>query len=230
MAFFTDRSIGTKIAAGFTAILLILALSSALAYAAFGRVADAVGVFGGLVANSAIYTDIDRLTALYRGHVREFVASTDAAVATGAVKEGEALRQLIADGLTKITHPERRRLLEDAGKQADLYATAFERMRVMEAEQVKLEKDVLDVVGQQVTDGLTTVATGAAKADNVDVQRLATEARRVSLLVRLDVNKRLGRHDETAAKSADEQFAALGQLLAQLDTATKDRNSNLIRR
>ena len=58
--------------------------------------------------------------AQYRGHVREYVYSNDEATAATAVKEGEMLRQLIASGLTKVVNAERRRLLEDAAKQAAL--------------------------------------------------------------------------------------------------------------
>ncbi len=108
-------------------------------------------------------------------------------------------------------------MLEDAAKQADLYATNFEHVRAMNLEQEKLETDVLDVVGQQMTDGLSGIMAGGVKASNGDLQRLAAEGRRLSLVARLDVNKRMGRHDEAAAKSAEQQFADLKQILAQLD-------------
>ena len=50
----------------------------------------------------------------------------------------------------------------------------------MNLEQTKLEADVLDVVGQQMTDGFTVVIAGAAKAGNADLQRLAAEGRRLT--------------------------------------------------
>ncbi len=45
-------------------------------------------------------------------------------------------------------------------------------------------------------------------------------------MARLDVNKRLGRHDEAAAKSAEQQFDELKRTVAQLDTATKGSELN----
>lgn len=122
-----NRTIGTKVAVGFAVVLLILAVSSVFAYLAFGQVAGTMGVYSGLVARSAIFRDIDRQVTQYRGHVREYVFSNDEATATVGVKDGDTLRQLIADGLTRVTHPERRRILEDTAKQADIYASNFER-------------------------------------------------------------------------------------------------------
>ncbi|HTB42965.1 MAG TPA: methyl-accepting chemotaxis protein [Acetobacteraceae bacterium] len=218
---FTDRKIATKIAAGFGVVLLILAVSSTVAYLAFGRAAFVVESYAALVANSTIFRDIDLQVTQYRAHVREFVFSGDEATAATAIKDGEVLRQLVAGGLTRVTNPDRHRLLEDAAKQADLYATNFQHEHAMIAEQAKLETAELDVVGQQMTDGFRAVLAAAEKADNIAVQPLASEGRRLSLMVRLDVNKRLGRHDEAATRSAEQQFADLAQLLAKLDAATQ---------
>jgi methyl-accepting chemotaxis protein len=227
LSFITNRSIGTKIAAGFTAVLLILAASSVLAYVAFGQVATGVESYTGLVGRSAIFRDIDLKTAQYRGPVREYLFSNDEATAATAVKEGEALRQLIADGLTKVVQPERRRLLEDAAKQAELYSASFAHVRAMNIEQAKLESDVLHVVSQQMTDAFSTILTGAIKADNGDLERLAAEGRQLSATARLDVNKRLDRREEAATKSAEQHFGDLKQILAQLDVLTKGSDLNV---
>jgi methyl-accepting chemotaxis protein len=226
LSFISDRTIGTKVAAGFAIVLLILAVSSALAWLAFGRASGEVNDYTTLVANSALYRDIDLQVTQYRGHAREYVFSNDEATAATALKEGEVLRQFIASGLAKITHPERHRLLEDAAKQAEAYATSFERVHAMNVEQAKLETDVLDPVGQQMTDGFTAIITGATKAGLADLLPLAIEGRRLSLMARLDVNKRLGRRDEAAAKSAAQTFETLRHTLVQIDSATKGTDVN----
>jgi methyl-accepting chemotaxis protein len=182
--------------------------------------------FARLVDRTTVYRDIDQQVTQYRGHVREYLYSNNDATAAIAVKEGEALRQAIASGLTQVTNVDRRRLLEDAAKQADLYTTNFGRVHTMQLDQAKLESNVLDIVGVEMTDGLTAVAVGAAKAGNSDLQMLAADGRRLSLLARLDANKKLGRRDEAAAKSADQQIADLKKILLQLDAATKDSELN----
>jgi HAMP domain-containing protein len=225
-SFIANCRIGSKIAIGFAAVLLILAVSSTFAYLAFGRVASAVDGYAELVATSAIYRDIDLTVAQYRGHVREYVVSDNEDTAEMAVKEGTALPELIAKGLARVTNLERHGLLEDMAKQAESYTTHFAHVRDMNREQAKLEAEVLDVVGQQMTDGFSSVLAGATKAGNTDILPLVVEGRRLSLTARLDVNKRLGRHDESAAKSAEQQFDELKRTSAQLDTATKGSELN----
>ena len=62
---------------------------------------------------------------------------------------------------------------------------------------------MLDVVGGQMTDGFNAMVVGATKAGNTETVALAADGRRMSLLARLDVNKRLPSDDEAAAKSAE---------------------------
>ena len=100
-SFIANCRIGSKIAAGFAAVLLILAVSSTLAWLAFGQVTSAVDGYAELVATSAIYRDIDLTVAQYRGHVREYVVSDNEDTADLAVKEGTALHELIAKGLAR---------------------------------------------------------------------------------------------------------------------------------
>jgi methyl-accepting chemotaxis protein len=228
LSLFTDRKISTKVAAGFGVVLVILAVSSAVAYVAFGRVAEAVQDHAGLVANSTMFQDIDLRTTQYRWHVREFIFSGDEATATEAAKDGAALRQLLATTLTKVTGPERHRLLEDAAKQADLYAANVEHVHAMSAEQAKLETAVLDVVGQQLTGGFDTILAAASKADNPTMEISAADGRRLTLLARLDANKRLGRHDEAAGKATEQHFIDLAQVMAKLDAATQDSELNAV--
>ncbi len=223
-ALFTDRKIGTKIATGFGVILLILAFGSSVAYIAFGRTASAFDQYATLSANSSIYRDIDLQVTQDRAHVREFVFSGDEATAAAAVKDGEALRQLIAVGLTRVTHADRRRLLEDAAKQAELYASNFEHERAMIVEQAKLENEVLDVAGRQMTDGFSVLLNGAVAHSNASLQALAAEGRRLSLMSRLDANKGLGRHDTESLKQVDAQFAGLVQVVSLLDAAVDDKD------
>ena len=54
-------------------------------------------------------------------------------------------------------------------KQAEAYTSGFAHVHEMNREQVKLEAEVLDVVGQQMTDGFSVVVAGVMKAGNNDL-------------------------------------------------------------
>jgi methyl-accepting chemotaxis protein len=226
LAMFTNRSIGTKIASGFAAVLLILAVSSVLAYLAFGQVASAVGSYTELVATAGIYQEIDLVATQFRGHAREYIASDNEDTAAAATKEATALRELIAKGLARVTSPERHALLQDMAKQAEAYSAVFAKVHDLNLEQAKLETGVLDVVSGQMTDGFNVMAVGATKAGNTETVALAADGRRMSLVAQLAANKRLRQSDEAAAKSAEQQFDGMRQTLAQLDTATKGSDLN----
>ena len=221
-----DRGIGTKIGVGFAVVLVILAVSSIAAWVAFDRVAGSIDAFASLMSRSGIYRDIDRTVAQYRGRVREFVYSHDEATATAAKADAAAVRALIAKGLATVVDPDRRRMLEEAGKQANAYAANFEKLVAGAHETTRLETGVLDVVGVQMTDGFSAVIAGATKTGNTDLLPLAIEGRRLSLMARLDVNKRLGRQDETAAKTAEQTFDDLRSIVARIDAATQGTDLN----
>ena len=221
LSLISDRTIGTKIAAGFALILLVLVLSSLFAWLSFGRVIVATDEYARLVANSDAIQDISAQFIRFRGDVREYIFSNDEAVGATVAKEGEALRQSIAATLTRIRDPERHRLLQDAAQQVEQYGADFEHIRTVNLEQEKLQSDVLDPVGQQMTDAFEALVVSAAKTDNADLQRSAAEARRLTLLARLDVSKRLGNLDEAAGKLAEQRLTELGSVLVHLEAATK---------
>ncbi len=141
--------------------------------------------------------------------------------ANWATKDAAALRQLVATGLSSVTNSERHALLDSIAKQAAFYTSSFDHLRDMNIEQGKVETEVLDTVGQQMTDGFAAVTTALVKAGNTDLLPVAIEGRRLSLMARLDVNKRLGRHDETAGKTAEQKFSDLNAIIKQLGVATE---------
>ena len=125
LAFITNLRISNKIAAGFGLILLILTVSSVMATLSFNRVTSAIENYSELVARSATFRDIDLAVTRLRGRVRGNNFSNDEATADLATQYAAALRQLIADGLTRVTNPERHAVLENIGKQAALYVTGL---------------------------------------------------------------------------------------------------------
>jgi methyl-accepting chemotaxis protein len=215
-----DRRISTKIGAGFAAVLLILAFSSAMAWLAFGQVSEAVNRYAFLVANASIFRDIDLTVTRYRGHAREYIYSNDEATADLAVKDDEALRKLIATGLAGVANVARHALLEDMGKQEQSYTANFNHSRASNLEQNKVMAE-LDTVGRQVTDNFSTLMASATKAGDTEAATLATEGQRTTLVTRLDMDKRLNAHDDAAAKSAEQGVSDVKQTLARLDAATK---------
>ena len=223
-SYVANRRIGTKIAAGFGVVLLIFAASAAIAWHAFDKSALAVQEHVRLAGNTSVLSDVDLSVARYRAQAREYAWSGAEETATAAAAESAALHKLMASALDRVKDPDRHRILEDMAKAADGYDADFQRLHEIKAEQNKLITEELDRVGELMTDGYTALIAAGTKSGYAQVALLATEARRLSLNARLDVNKRLDRHSEQAADAADKTFVDLRRLLTGLDDATKDSN------
>ena len=219
MSFFADRKLSTRIGAGFALVLLILAASSGIAWYAFSSVSAAVEEYASLVEGSAFFNDIDLKVSDYRGHVRQYVASGQEEVAAAALKDQEQLQELISTALARVKHPQRHQLLENISKAAESYIGYFARIHALNVGQLKTETEVMNPVGQQMTDGFTNISVASA-ADNAKLLWMAAVGRALSLNARLDASKRMGRDDMTAERTALATLAQLQELVRQVDVMT----------
>ena len=219
--FMTDRLIGTKIAVGFAVVLAILAVSSTSAYIAFNTVSNSVTTYTGMVNRTDVFQDIDRGMVEIRALTREFLFSHNEATGEAASKSVAAQRGVIDRARTLVQEPEQQRLIESLQAKTAQFNTDLDKLRVNTRDFTALESGVLDTSGEQMSNGTTTLITALQKAGNSDALPTAIESRRLSLMVRLDVNKRLGRGDAAAGTAANQELAELKNVLGQLAVATK---------
>jgi methyl-accepting chemotaxis protein len=116
----------------------------------------------------------------------------------------------ITEGLNEIKNPERHQKIADISEQFEKYGKDFEKLIALKQEQNKLVKEVLDPSGLKSTVEIEELqAAAVAKAGNSNTMLMAGEALKQLLLVRLNVNKLLGRHDQSSADGAEKALAAL---------------------
>ena len=208
--FFTNRRINTKIMIGFTIVLALLAVLSVLSYRGFVRVSDGFGNFNQRVKVVSIVRDVDRGFVAFRRFVREFSISGDEHLIAEARKGQEALAKSVKQGLDEIKNPERRARMNEISEQFEKYARNFDKLIALKQEQNKLTKEVLDPLGAKSRTLIEELQTAAViKAGNSNNMILAGEALKQLLLARLNVNKLLGRHEQSSAQGAETALAAL---------------------
>jgi methyl-accepting chemotaxis protein len=208
--FFTNRRINTKIMIGFAVVLALLATLSVLSYRGLGKVSDGFGAFNQRVKVVSIARDVDRGFIAFRRLVREFSLSGDESLIAEARKRQEVLAKSIKQGLAEIKNPERRARMAEIGEQFEKYVSNFDKLVTLKQEQNKLTKEVLDPLGVKSRAEIEELQTMAAvKAGNSNTMILAGEALKQLLLARLNVNKLLGRHEESSAQGAEKALAAL---------------------
>jgi methyl-accepting chemotaxis protein len=208
--FFTNRRINTKIMIGFAIMLALLAVLSVLSYRGFVSVSDGFGAFNQRVKVVGIVRDVDRGFVAFRRFVREFALSGDENLIAEARNRQEALAKSVKQGLDEIKNPERRAGMTEISGQFEKYARNFDKLVALKQEQNKLTKEVLDPLGAKSSTMIEELQTMAAvKAGNSNNTILAGEALKQLLLVRLNANKLLGRHEQSSAQGAETALAAL---------------------
>mgnify|MGYP000199713881 FL=1 len=207
--FFTNRRINTKIMIGFAVVLALLAGLSVLSYRGLVKVADGFGAFNQRVKVVSIVRDVDYGFLGYRRFVREFALSGDENLIAEARKRQEALAKGIKLGLDEIKNPERRARMADINSQFQQYTGSFDKLVMLKQEQNKLTREALDPIGAKSLAMLEELLAQAVKAGNPNNVILGSEAVKQLLLARLNVNKLLGRHEQSSAEAADKALAVL---------------------
>ncbi len=208
--FFTNRRINTKIMIGFAAVLALTAILAAMSYRGFSKVSEGFESFNQRVKVVSMVRDVDRGFVAFRGGVREFALSGDESLIAEARKRQQALVTSIKKGLDEIKNPERRAKMTEINAQFEQYGKNFDKLVALKQEQNKLTRDVLDPLGVKSRAEIEELQVMAAsKAGNSNTMILAGEALKQLLLARLNVNKLLGRHEESSAQNAEKALASL---------------------
>jgi len=219
-AFFTNRKISTKIAVGFALVLMLTAILAVMSYRGFGQVLEGFETFAQRVKVVGIARDVDRGFVAFRRFVREYSLSGDDKLVAEARTRQEVLAKSIKQGIDEIKNPERHKRMVELGEQFDRYGKDFDRLIALKQEQNKLTKEVLDPLGAKSRSEIEELqAMIGDKSGNTNNMILAAEALKQLLLARLDVNKLLGRHDQSSADGAEKAFASLKIAMTALGAA-----------
>jgi methyl-accepting chemotaxis protein len=213
---FTDRKIGTKIAIGFALVLAITIAISAIAYLTFGRIADSFETYGQRVAVVGIVRDIDREFVVFRRFVREFASSGAEDNVVSAEKSKAVLTDLIGKAIAHIKNPERLAKTRELSENVTLYVKQFDRLVTVRRELDKLTKDVMDPSGLKLRTDFEEMQRQIAQSGDASLLAQSNEGLKQVMMVRLNVNKVLGRHDEPAAAAAAKAFADLKSVVGEI--------------
>jgi methyl-accepting chemotaxis protein len=220
-AIFVDRKINTKIAFGFGCVLLITAIISFMAYSAFGKVAHSFETYAMRVEGVGIARNLDREFVVLRRYVREFALSGEESNIKLAEQARSTVKEFISKGLATYKNQQRLEKMQDVSKEFEIYTKHFDKAVTLKREQSSLVKDVLDPSGAKLRTDIRQLQATATKNGASDVASLASEAVDQLMLVRLNANKLLARHEQSSADAAEKAFAGMQTALAGMDGATR---------
>jgi len=220
--FFTNRKIGTKVAIGFILVQILMVVLAVMNYSSFEHVGQAFVALDQRVQVVGIVRDVDRGFTAFRRFVREYSLTGDEALIAEAESRQNALLDSIAQGLKEILDPARQTKMREISQTFDAYSKSFAEVIRLRRDQGKLILEVLDPTGQQARLKLEQLQ-GTIKADNGGDTNslLVAEAVKQLLLLRLDANKLLSRHDQAAADAAEKALADLRAAMSALKIAIR---------
>jgi methyl-accepting chemotaxis protein len=218
---FANRKIGTKIAAGFALVLAIKMGISAMAYVTFGSVDDSFQAFSQRVTVVGLARDIDREFLAYRRFVREYAVTGEEADIIVAEKGRTVLSGIVSHALEQIKDPERLGRTKALSDKFALYSADFSKLVGFRRELDRVSKEVLDPTGLKLRTDLEELQGLNVESGTVNFYALVGEAVKQVMIARLNVNKVLGRHDETSAQNASKAFADLKSVMDEIGGVAK---------
>ncbi len=168
-----------------------------------------------------IARDLDRGFLNIRRLAREYLDLGLESSADAVTKELASLRELLQRGMTEIKNPERHRLVEEVGRNAETYAQSFGQLVALRRDREKLVKETLDPLGTNLQRGFDALIAAAGKAGNGDVEVLGYKGRQQLMLTRVNVSKQLERNDKASADATQAAFVDLAAAAQALETATR---------
>src|SRR5262249_27239732 len=181
--------------------------------------AESFATYAQRVEGVNIARNVDREFLAFRRFVREFALTGDEAEIAPAEQGRNTLKEAVSKGLATFKNPERKAKMESISKEFETYAQYFDKVIALKREQAQLVKDVLDPSGAKLRTDIQQLQAIAAKNGVSNVVILAGEAVDQLMLVRLNANKLLARHEQSSADAAERAFSNLQTVMASIDGA-----------
>ncbi len=218
---FTDRKIGTKVAIGFGCVLALMTAVSGTSYVSLGRIVANFEEFARLSAVESSARDIDREFLALRRFVREYALTGKESEVASVEKGFVVVRSAMDQAAKTIKDPERAAKLKEIREQVERYAKDFDTLLKKRREQSKTINETLDPSGLKLRTDFGGLQAAAARSGNSKMADLAGQGLQRLMAARLNVNKLLGRHDESVAKDVEREFADLASIVMGLDAASQ---------
>ncbi len=214
---FANLRVRTKIIAGFSAVLIVLAVTGGMELQAL----NSIGAKNAYVVQRTAVTEIAASIGLHFAAIRhlskEFFYTRDPALVPG-VEAALGETQIGVDrALAGIQNPEWLAKMREIATMLAAYTKNFAELKAMSLEVAALKRDVFDVVGTQAHHDLDELAVAAGRAGNSDVQLLALKGMGFLLDVRLNANQFLLNRDEAQGKRVAGKFETLSAMFKAME-------------
>jgi methyl-accepting chemotaxis protein len=215
-------SLAAKAAIGFIAILVIMTGMAVQSYLSTGQMFEMFEAHSQRGEVAGITRSLELEFSTLRRLTQDFVYRGTPESGVSAAGQRDAVRKTLARAVDFIKDPERHRLAQEMDSRFIIYASDLERAFALRSEQDKLTHEVLDPSGHQMRETLAALEAESLRVENAQAHELSTGMLEAAMLLRLNLNKLLVRHDNELRVEAGKAFSKLQSSLDQLTAATKD--------
>jgi methyl-accepting chemotaxis protein len=156
-----NLTIGRRIALGFTLVLVLLGIVSAVAWLTLGASGRKLALYAGSTQETNTAATLETSMLELKLHVNEFLATPTTEHTKAYQDSKQKLDQDLAKAAQLIEDPERKQQLDEAGKLLGQYDSAFQRVVENSGKLDAVVAGKLTPLGDSIAKGLQKVLTDA---------------------------------------------------------------------
>jgi methyl-accepting chemotaxis protein len=214
----THLSIRTKIMLGFMLVMVISAISVAVAYLGYNEVSSGFKSYRASVAGGVMARSIDREVTAYQLGTRYYVATGDETDATNALAAEGDLRAAIEQAAREMNDPAQKQAIGELSKKFERSTKDFAQVLELKRDNFKYVSNDLQRGGSLLRQRLEDLADSATLGDMTSVQAGAREAGTQFVAAAANVGMFNVRHDAMTANGADSRLRMIETTITSLYT------------
>jgi methyl-accepting chemotaxis protein len=170
-------SIKARIFAGFSLLLLMLAISTGVSSVLIGRIDTQSDLYSGAQGHAALAKDIDLTMTKVRVRVNQWLRSINPAFAKQADELLAEDVALVAKAAGNVKSEEERKIIGQMDTALKAYIASWGVVQQIYADEAKLHAEKLDKPGREIAVSLSTIRNGALAANEIAAAAAVAEAR-----------------------------------------------------
>jgi methyl-accepting chemotaxis protein len=215
-----NLTIGRRIALGFTLVLVLLGIVSAVAWLTLGASGRKLALYAGSTQETNTAATLETSMLELKLHVNEFLATPTSEHTKAYQDSKQKLDQDLAKAAQLIEDPERKQQLDEAGKLLGQYDSAFQRVVENSGKLDAVVAGKLTPLGDSIAKGLQKVLTDAKNNGDMNGAFKVSNALKAYFECSSLVNSFLLTSREDFAESARAGIKSVG---ASIDKLEKDQ-------
>jgi len=219
---FKSLGLGKKIALGFTCILLLLVVGTAVSWNALSGASQGFVEYRGLARDANLSGRLQANMLMVRMNVKDFIITGSDQDIQEYNEYFQKTQGFVDEAQEEIQHPERAARIDYIDDEVDQYKHGFEQVVGYMAERRQGVNEVLNVKGPVMEKALTDIMTSANEDEDMTAAYYSGLALKHLLLARLYVVKFLDSNDQTAVDRVHAELAEMHEHLAVLDKELED--------